>query len=84
MDLIIFSEGMYALVPVTREMLEGISIPKGVDCFDLCEIIRENLTTYISSENKYLINGKDLFYGCWMPKTDMPPKMSSRELREAQ
>jgi|TARA_Y100000015_G_scaffold11359_1_gene10843 hypothetical protein len=65
MDLIIFSEGMYALVPVTREMLEGISIPKGVDCFDLCEIIRENLTTYISSENKYLINGKDLFYGCW-------------------
>jgi hypothetical protein len=57
MDLIIFANDLYNLVPVTKEMLQNISIPKGTDCFDLCNIIRENFTTYI-------INNTDLFYGC--------------------
>ena len=65
MDLIILADGLYHLIPVTKTMLSEVSIPKGVDCFDLCEIIRENFTTYISNKNIHIINGsKDLFYGC--------------------
>jgi hypothetical protein len=64
MDLIIFANDLYNLVPVTKEMLQNISIPKGTDCFDLCNIIRENFTTYITNKNIYIINNTDLFYGC--------------------
>ena len=65
MDLIIFSEGLYHLVPVTKAMLAGIEIPKDIDCMDLCEIIRENFTTYISSKNIHVLNGHNAnFYGC--------------------
>jgi len=44
MDLIIFYDNLYQLIPVTKEMLQGLNIPKDVDCFELCEIIRKNLT----------------------------------------
>ena len=66
MDLIIFTEGLYHLVPVTKSMLAGIEIPKSLDCFDLCEIIRETYTTYIESKNVHAINGHkgQFFYGC--------------------
>ena len=64
MDLIIFANDLYNLVPVTKEMLQNISIPKGTDCFDLCNIIRENFTTYITNKNINIINNTDLFYGC--------------------
>ena len=43
MDLIFFANDMYYLVPVTKSMLVNLEIPKGVDCFDLCEIIRDNI-----------------------------------------
>ena len=47
-------------------MLQGLEIPKGVDCMELCEIIRENFTTYIDSKNITFMNGNKnhLFYGC--------------------
>jgi len=54
MDLIIFVDGLYHLVPVTKEMLANLNIPKGVDCFDLCEIIRENFN----------FQKNHMFYGC--------------------
>ena len=52
MDLIFFANDMYYLVPVTKSMLVNLEIPKGVDCFDLCEIIRQN------------IQFKETFMGC--------------------
>ena len=52
MDLIIFTDNLYHLVPVTKTMLASIEIPRGVDCFDLCDIIRENFIF------------KDKFMGC--------------------
>ena len=65
MDLIIFENSLYHLIPVTKAMLAGIEIPKGIDCMDLCEIIRENFTTYISSKNIHVLNGHNAnFYGC--------------------
>ena len=54
MDLIIFTDNLYYLVPVTKSMLVNIEIPKGVDCFDLCEIIRENFN----------FQKNHIFYGC--------------------
>jgi len=65
MDLIIFTNDLYHLIPVTKEMLSGIEIPNEIDCMDLCKIIRENFTTYISSKNIHVLNGHNAnFYGC--------------------
>jgi|TARA_R110000822_G_scaffold30318_1_gene88414 hypothetical protein len=65
MDLIIYNDGMYSLVPVTKAMLEHIKIMVEVDCFDLCEIIRLEFTTYVDSLNIHMMkNGSGNFYGC--------------------
>ena len=40
MDLILLNDGLYQLVAVTKEMMEGIEIMAEVDCFDLCDILR--------------------------------------------
>ena len=48
MDLIILTDGLYHLVPVTKEMLEDIVLVKDtIDCFDLCDILRIKLSTYM-------------------------------------
>ena len=46
MDLIILNDGLYQLVNVTKQMIEGIEIIGNLDCFDLCDILRLHLTTY--------------------------------------
>ena len=66
MDLIILSDGLYQLVAVTKEMMEGISLLEEVDCFDLCDILRLHLTTYYEAPyNVHVMNdGSGDFYGC--------------------
>jgi hypothetical protein len=66
MDLIILTDGMYHLVPVTKAMLEHIKIMAEVDCFDLCEIIRLEFTTYAEYPlNAHVMNdGSGDFFGC--------------------
>ena len=65
MDLIILNDGMYHLVPVTKEMLESLMIVAKVSCFDLCDIIRLKLTTYSELLNAHVMNdGSGDFYGC--------------------
>jgi len=46
MDLILLNDGLYQLVAVTKEMMEGISLLAKVDCFELCDILRLHLATY--------------------------------------
>jgi hypothetical protein len=46
MDLIILNDGLYQLVPLTKQMMEHMSLLVKVDCFDLCDIVRLKLTTY--------------------------------------
>ena len=73
MDLILFANDMYHLVPVTKSMLSGLDIPKGVDLFDLCDIVRKNLTIYIESKNVYIMKDSNyLFYGCMMSGAEAP------------
>ena len=66
MDLIILSDGLYQLVAVTKEMMEGISLLEKVDCFDLCDILRLHLTTYYDAPyNVHVMNdGSGDLYGC--------------------
>ena len=66
MDLIILNEGIYQLIPVTSKILEGISLTSKIDCFDLCEILRIKLATYIDYPvNEHLMkDGSGDFIGC--------------------
>ena len=65
MDLIIQNEGLYQLVPVTKQMMEHMSLLVKVDCMDLCEILRVKLTEYADTLNLHVMNdGSGYFYGC--------------------
>ena len=65
MDLIILNDGVFSLVPVTKAMLEHIKIFSEIDCFDLCDIIRLEFTTYHDEWNVHMMkDGSGDFYGC--------------------
>ena len=46
MSLIILTDGMYHLIPVTKELIEGMVLVQETDLFELCDILRLKLTTY--------------------------------------
>ena len=65
MDLIIFNDGLYQLIPVTKEIMEGIVITAEIECLDICEILRAKLTGYADTLNLHIMNdGTGYFYGC--------------------
>ena len=66
MELIILNDGLYQLIPVTKQMMEGIVITAKVDCFDLCDILRLHLTTYYDYPiNAHVMkDGTGDFFGC--------------------
>ena len=66
MDLIILTDGMYHLVPVTKQMTEGIALFTKVNCFELCDILKIKLTTYWDPPlNQHVMNdGSGDFFGC--------------------
>ena len=64
MDLIILNDGLYQLIPVTKQMLEGIELISEINCFDLCDIMRKKLATYHEDINRYLLKDGSVFFGC--------------------
>jgi len=66
MDLIIFIDGFYHLVPVTKAMLADLKLfNETIDCFDLCEILRIKLSTYTEFTNTHMMNDDSGdFFGC--------------------
>ncbi len=65
MDLIIIQEGMLTLVPVTKQVMEGIILTAKVNCFELCDILTLQLTTYVESLNAHVMNdGSGYLNGC--------------------
>jgi hypothetical protein len=66
MDLIILNDGMHYLIPVTKEMMEGIVLTAKVDCFELCDILRIKLSTYAAEPlNAHVMHdGSGDFFGC--------------------
>ena len=65
MDLIILNDGMYHLIPVTKQMMDGIVLTSKVNCFELCDILRLKLTVYSEVLNAHVMHdGSGDFYGC--------------------
>ena len=69
MDLIVLNAGVYQLVPVTKQMMEHMSLlVNELDLFELCDILRLKLTTYMDYPiNAHVMNdGSGDLYGCIM------------------
>ena len=65
MELIILNDGLYQLIPVSKQMMEHISLLEEVDCMDLCEILRLKLTGYVDTLNLHIMNdGSGSLIGC--------------------
>ena len=65
MELIILNDDLYQLIPVTKQMMEGIVITEEIDCFDLCDILRLKLTRYVDTLNLHIMNdGSGSWIGC--------------------
>ena len=60
--LIILQDGMYNLVPT------GTIIEDSMNCFDYCDIWRNELTTYLDHINRHVITKGEYrggqFFGC--------------------
>ena len=65
MDIIVLNDGMYQLLPVSKQILDGIVLTSEISCFDLCDILRLKLSGYVDSINVHLMNdGSGSFVGC--------------------
>jgi hypothetical protein len=65
MDLIILNDGLYQLIPVTKQMMEGIELLNNPSCFELCDILRLKLTGYVDELNLHIMNdGSGSMIGC--------------------
>ena len=65
MELIILNDGLYQLVPLTKQMMEHISLLGEVSCMDVCEILRLKLSGYADTLNLHIMNdGSGNFVGC--------------------
>jgi len=65
MDLIILHDGLYQLIPITKQMMDGIVLTGEVDCFELCDILRLKLTGYVNELNLHIMNDNSgNFIGC--------------------
>ena len=65
MELIILNDGMYQLIPLSKQMMEHVSLLGDVDCMDLCEILRLKLTGYADTLNLHIMkNGSGSLQGC--------------------
>ena len=65
MDLIILNDGMYYLMPVTKQIMDGIVLTSDVSCLDLCDILRLKLTGYVDTLNLHIMkDGSGAMIGC--------------------
>ena len=67
MELIVLNDGVYQLVPVTKQMMEHMYLlVNELYLFDLCDILRLKLTTYMDYPvNAHVMkDGSGEFYGC--------------------
>ena len=65
MDLIILNDGLYQLLPVTKKIMEGVVLTADINCFDLCDILRVHLTSYVESINIHIMkDSSGTMIGC--------------------
>ena len=64
MELIILNDGLYQLIPVSKQMMDGIVLTSDVDCFDLCDILRLKLSGYVDKLNLHIMKDGNALIGC--------------------
>ncbi len=65
MELIILNDGLYQLIPLSKQMMEHVSLLGPVNCMDLCEILRLKLTGYVDTLNLHIMkDGSGSLIGC--------------------
>ena len=64
MDLIILNDGLYQLIPITKQMMDGIVLTNDVSCLDLCDILRLKLTGYVDTLNLHIMEDGSALIGC--------------------
>ena len=65
MEIIVLNDGLYQLLPVSKQILDGIVLTSEISCRDLCDILRLKLTVYVDSIKVHLMNdGSGTFVGC--------------------
>ena len=65
MDIIVLNDGIYQLLPVSKQILDGIVLTSEISCFDVCDILRLKLTGYVDSINLHIMNdGSGTWIGC--------------------
>ena len=65
MEIIVLNDGLYQLLPVSKQILDGIVLTNEISCFDLCDILRLKLTGYVDTLNLHIMNdGSGTFVGC--------------------
>tara|TARA_Y100001972_G_scaffold106825_1_gene135485 strand:- start:55 stop:288 length:234 start_codon:yes stop_codon:yes gene_type:complete len=65
MELIILNDGVYHLIPVTKQILKGIEIISEATCLDVCDILRLKLSGYVDTLNLHVMNdGSGYLFGC--------------------
>ena len=65
MELIILDDGLYQLIPVTKQMMEHISLLAPVDFMGLGDRRRAKLSGYADTLNLHIMNdGSGSFVGC--------------------
>ena len=65
MEIIVLNDGLYQLLPVSKQILDGIVLTSEISCFDLCDILRLKLSGYVDTLNLHIMNdGSGNFVGC--------------------
>ena len=65
MEIIVLNDGLYQLLPVSKQILDGIVLTSEINCFDLCDILRLKLTGYVDTLNLHIMNdGSGSLIGC--------------------
>ena len=65
MDIIVLNDGMSPLLPISKQILDGIVLTNEISCLDLCDILRLKLTGYVDSINLHIMNdGSGTWIGC--------------------
>ena len=64
MDLILLNDGLYSLIPITKQIMNGIVLTNDIDCFELCDILRLKLTGYVDTLNLHIMKDGSTLIGC--------------------
>ena len=67
MEIIVFTGEIFELIPV-KELMKDMVLVQETDLFELCEILRVKLSTYLDAPiNRHVMNDDSGdFYGCIM------------------